>query len=120
MARASAAALLTVVTASADASPWAFTDDLWDRYFPDCKPVGRTDWRKASFAVQAAGCLAGGVWLDVGVTESFWHSPLWPDVLLVVDLLRRVARDLSELAWPELAVQVLELLALPRPAASLD
>ena len=115
-----AAGLLTVVTASADASPWGFTDDLWDRYLPECKPAGRADWRKASFAVQAAGCLAAGVWLDVGVTESFWHAPFWPDVLHVVDLLRRVAGDLAELTWPELAEQVLELLVLPRPASSLD
>ena len=95
-----AAGLLTVVTASADASPWEFTDDLWDRYLPECKPTGRTDWRRASFAVQAAGWPAAGVRLDVGTRESFWHSPFWPDVLHVVDLLRCVAADSAELAWP--------------------
>ncbi len=82
--------------------------------------MGRSEWRRASFAVHAAGCLAAGVWLDVGATESFWHSPFCTDILQVVDLLRRVALDVSDLTGLELADRDLELLGLPRPATSLD
>ncbi|MFN2538397.1 MAG: hypothetical protein ABR549_09625, partial [Mycobacteriales bacterium] len=109
-----AAGLLTIITSSANTRPWSFTDDLWDRYLPEEKPQGRSEWRKASFAVQAAGCLAAGIWLDVGVTESFWRAPFWPDILLVVDLLRRLALDLTDQTEPELADRVLEVLALQR------
>ncbi|MDX6219770.1 MAG: hypothetical protein QOJ48_1451 [Frankiales bacterium] len=115
-----AAALIQAITASAPERPWSFTNDLWDQYLPDAKPFGGTQWRKASFATQAAGCLAGGVWLDVGATESYWQSPFWLDIIDVVDLLRRVAADLAGASWGQLADRVLQSLALKRPAATLD
>lgn len=115
-----AAALMRVITEASTERPWPFTDDLWDRYLPDSKPVGASQWRKASLATQAAGCLAGGVWVDVGASESYWRSPFWLDVIDVIDLLRRVAEDVAEVSGPELAERALQGLALTRPTAPPD
>jgi hypothetical protein len=115
-----AAALMRVITDASTERPWPFTDDLWDRYLPDAKPVGASQWRKASLATQAAGCLAGGVWLDVGASESYWRQPFWLDVIDVIDLLRRVAEDVAGASGPELAERALQALALTRPTAPLD
>lgn len=113
-----AAALLTVIADAAPEKPWQFTDDLWDEHLPDRKPHGRTQWRKASFAVHAAGCLAAGVWLDVGLTESYWQAPFWPDLLDVIDLLRRIAASITGAPFRDVADRTLELLDLTRPDTS--
>jgi hypothetical protein len=103
---------MRVITDASPDRPWRFTVDLWDRYLPDAKPVGASQWRRASFATQAAGCLAGGVWLDVGASEAHWRNPFWLDVIDLIDLLRHVA----ESSGPQLAEQALQALGLTRPA----
>jgi hypothetical protein len=61
---------LTILAAESTDKPWRFTDALWDEYLPDEKPRTGPQWRRGAYAIQAAGCPAGGVWLDVGATES--------------------------------------------------
>ncbi len=69
----------------------ALEESVWGDHLPDRKPHGRSEWRNANYALHAAGCLAAGVWLDVGSQESFWRLPLWPYALDVVELLTEVA-----------------------------
>jgi hypothetical protein len=100
-----AAALIGFVVES-EGGPWEIGDDLWERLGPDRMPSGRSQWRNASYAVHAAGCLAGGVWLDVGRQESFWRLPLWPFAFDLVELLSDVARQRLGLSPRQLAEAV--------------
>jgi len=87
-----AAALITVIVhARRGDVPWQLEESFWEEYLPDRMPTGRSEWRNANYAVHAAGCLAAGIWLDVGRQESFWHLPLWPFALDLVELLTNVA-----------------------------
>ena len=63
-----AAGILTVLATGTAEKPWPFNDTLWDEHLPEQKPATATEWRRANFALHAAGCLAAGIWLDVGVT----------------------------------------------------
>jgi hypothetical protein len=114
-----AAALLTVLATEVPDRPWAFTDALWDEHLPDQKPGTEAEWRRASYAVQAAGRLAGGVWLDVGTTESYWRGPFWPDVLPVIELLANVTLATLPLTREQLVQRLRQLLTLSTPAIPL-
>lgn len=95
--------------------PWQYTDELWDEHLPDQKPRTAAEWRHANFAIHAAGCLAGGIWLDVGRTEFFWRGPFWVDVLPVIELFSAVARAQLSLSSEQLAERLRALLSLSRP-----
>jgi hypothetical protein len=84
------AGLATLVVAANDGL-WEFGEDVWDKYLPVARPSGRSEWRNANYALHAGACLAGGVWLDVARQEAFWHLPLWPFALDVVELLTVIA-----------------------------
>ena len=108
---AAAALVNVVVDARVDDVPWLLDEALWDEYLPDRRPAGRSEWRNANFAVHAAGCLAAGVWLDVGRQESFWHLPLWPFALDVIELLTNVAlAPPTRLTLPQVHGQLLQRL----------
>jgi hypothetical protein len=87
-----AGALLGVlVDARGGEGPWVLEESVWEEFLPDRQPVGRSEWRNANYALHAAGCLAAGVWLDVGRQESFWRLPLWPFALDLIELLVQIA-----------------------------
>lgn len=112
------AAVIQVITAGLTDHPWDLPDDPWSDYLPDARPTSRSGWRKTSYALQAAGCLAGGVWLDVGATESFWTASMWPEALDVLELLIIIARARLDLGADALTDQLAITLtrALPAPA----
>lgn len=105
------AALIHLVTAELTDGPWEVSDDLWAEYLPVARPSGSSTWRKTSYALQATGCLAGGLWLDVGTVESFWSAPLWPRALAVVELLAVIARTRLQAAPTVLAERLTDALA---------
>jgi hypothetical protein len=86
------AALVQVLTDDG-ARLFEFDERLWEELLPDSRPRGKSEWRNANYAVHAAGCLAAGMWLDVGRHESFWRLPLWPFALDVVELLVEVVKS---------------------------
>jgi hypothetical protein len=88
-----AALIRVIVDARGDQAPWLVEESIWEQHVPARMPAGRSEWRNAHYALHAAGCLAAGVWLDVARQESFWHLPLWPYALDVLELLTRVALD---------------------------
>ena len=110
-----AGGVLGVLAGADTRKPWQYTDELWDEHLPDQKPRTAAEWRHANFAIHAAGCLAGGIWLDVGRTESFWRGPFWVDVLPVIELLSAVARAQLSLSSEQLAERLRALLSLSRP-----
>ena len=52
--------IVVIVEARKDQAPWVLQESLWEQYLPERKPAGRSQWRNANYAPQAAGCLAGG------------------------------------------------------------
>ena len=115
-----AGALINVVVdARGDQVPWLLEESMWDEYLPDRLPAGRSEWRNANYAMHAAGCLAAGIWLDVGRQESFWHLPLWPFALDLVELLTNVAlAPPTSLTRHEVYVELVERLQVqPSPSA---
>lgn len=114
-----AAALIDVVVAArADPGPWMVEESVWDDYLPERRPRGRSEWRNANYALHAAGCLAAGVWLDVGRQESFWNLPLWPFALDVVELLTNlVLAPPAHHTRQQIQDQLLERLQVQIPAS---
>lgn len=110
-----AGGVLAVLAGEDTGRPWQFTDELWDEHLPDQKPGTAAEWRHTNFALHAAGCLAGGIWLDVGRTESFWRGPFWVDVLPVIELLSAAARAQLSLSSEQLAERLRALLSQSRP-----
>jgi hypothetical protein len=107
------AALLTLIVESVD-GPWELGEDVWDKHLPDSRPHGRSQWRNATYALQAGASLAGGVWLDVGLQESYWRIPLWPFALDAVELLTVIATTQLNLTPEDLANR-LTALVTPTP-----
>ena len=100
------AAALLVVRVEAQPGPLGLDERVWDTFLAESRPQGRSEWRNANYALQAAGCLAGGLWLDVARQESFWRLPLWPFALDVVELLTKIATQQFEISPPDLAAAV--------------
>jgi hypothetical protein len=114
-----AAGLVRVLTDELDERPWRANDALWEQYLPDQRPSGRSGWSRSNLALHAAASLAGGVWLDVAATESYWRTPMWPAALDVVELLTCVAIDRCSLTADVLAARLTALLDVAPPAADL-
>jgi hypothetical protein len=112
-----AAALIEIIVAGQgeDGAPWAWAEPLWEQHLPERRPSGRAEWRNANYALYAAGCLAAGVWLDVGRQESFWNLQLWPFALDLIELLTAVAVGSLNLSPEQLAAQLQAQLAGPTP-----
>jgi hypothetical protein len=53
-----AAALIQIIV-EGRAGPWELDEALWGQILPERLPTGRSEWRNANYALQAAGCLAG-------------------------------------------------------------
>lgn len=111
------AAALIAVAVEPEPMPIELDEGVWDAFLPGCRPQGRSEWRNANYALQAAGCLAGGVWLDVARQESFWQLPLWPFAVDVVELLTKIAERRLGLPATELAAAVGDRLGLPSDAS---
>lgn len=105
------AAVEVSLIASRSPELWQVDEDLWGRYLPDRRPSGKFQWRHANYALHAAGCLAGGLWLDVAGKESYWRMPLWPFALDVIELLAVVAGDRFSITPAEFAGEVTGVLA---------
>jgi len=105
------AAVEVSLIASRSPELWQVEGDLWERYLPDQRPSGKYQWRHANYALHAAGCLAGGLWLDVAGQESYWRMPLWPFALDLIELLAVVAQDRLSITPAEFAGEVAGLLA---------
>jgi hypothetical protein len=110
-----AAGLVCILTSELDERPWQVSDGLWEDHLPELRPSGASEWRRATLALHAAASLAGGVWLDVGRTESFYRAPLWPVALDVVQLLAHVAVTSTALTPTLLADRLTDLLHVTAP-----
>ena len=111
------AAAVIAIAVQPESTPIELDEAVWDTFLPECRPQGRSEWRNANYALQAAGCLAGGVWLDVARQESFWQLPLWPFAVDVLELLTKIAEGRLGLPATELAAAVGDRLGLPSDAA---
>ena len=100
------AAALIAVAVEPKSTPLELDEGVWDTFLPEHRPQGRSEWRNANYALQAARCLAGGVWLDVGRQESFWQLPLWPFAIDVVELFTKITQARLGLSEGQLSAAV--------------
>lgn len=113
------AAALIAVAVEPESTPLELDEGVWDAFLSECRPQGRSEWRNANYALHAAGCLAGGVWLDVARQESFWQLPLWPFAVDVVELLTKIAQGRLGLPAAQLAAAVGDRVGLSADASRL-
>jgi hypothetical protein len=93
-------------------------DGLTDRYLPDQMLTGRTLRHRTQYAIQAAGCLRGGLLPDLLREAGGWEPGLWTYAVSAVVLYTRAAADRLGQTVPEIAVRIADLLGLELSADS--